>query len=253
MRKTTKVLWGLGFLLAAVLLIAGNFYDVPVSDILIMLAMVILLTEGIIHRNFALILFPAAIVLIINSDRLGMPELSPWSVLAAALFGSIGLSVLFPHRGRHWRHWRKTVNFHGNYFGSGSKRVDGIQSEKCERSGEEFVQANSEGEVHLENSFGETAKYLNGELSGQVCLENSFGVMLVYFDNAVLKEHSACVRASSSFGNIVLYIPAVWNVVICADTAFGGVTEKGKCNRDSVDTLEIKAQASFGAIEIRYI
>lgn len=250
MRKTTKVLWGLGFLLAAVLLIVGNFYDINVSDILIMLAMAIFLTEGIIHRNFALILFPVAIVLIINSDRLGMPELSPWSVLAAALFGSIGLSVLFPHRGRHWR---KTVNFHGNYFGSGSKRVDGVQSEKCERSGEEFVHANSEGGVRLDNAFGETVKYLNGELSGPVHLMNSFGTMSVYFDNAVLKEHSGYVRASSSFGSIVLYIPAAWNVVIRDDTAFGGVTEKGQCNHDSVDTLEIKAQASFGGIEIRYI
>ena len=250
MKNAKKILWGLGFLLAAILLIAGNFYDINVSDILIMLAMVILLIEGIIHRNFALILFPVAIVFIINSDRLGMSELSPWSVLAAALFGSIGLSVLFPHRGRHWK---KTINFHGNYFGSGSNRADGVQSEKRERSGEEFVHANSEGEVRLDNAFGETVKYLNGELSGPVHLMNSFGVMSVYFDNAVLKGHSAYVRASSSFGSMVLYIPAAWNVVIRDDTAFGGVTEKGQCNHDSVDTLEIRAQAAFGEIKIRYI
>ena len=250
MKNAKKILWGLGFLLAAILLIAGNFYDINASDILIMLAMVIFLTEGIIHRNFALILFPVAIVLIINSDRLGIPELSPWSVLAAALFGSIGLSVLFPHRGRHWK---KLRSVHRNYFGSGVNRVDGTQSEKCERRGEELVHADSEGEVCLENAFGETTKYLNGELSGQVRLMNSFGSMLVYFDNAVLKEHTASVRAESSFGNMVLYIPAAWNVVIFGDAAFGNITEKGQCNHDSVDTLEIRAQATFGEIKIRYV
>lgn len=84
--------------MAAVLIVAGNFWDINVLDILILLGMAVLLIEGILHRNFALILFPIAIVFIRNKARLGLPEISPWSILAAALFGSIGLSVLFPDR-----------------------------------------------------------------------------------------------------------------------------------------------------------
>lgn len=247
MRKKKKVLWGIVFLLVAALLIAGNFYDIPVSDILIMLAMLICLTEGIMHRYFALILFPAAIIVILNSDRLGIPDLSPWSVLLAALFGSIGLSVLFPHRGRHWRR----ISFCGRHAGAAGEK-DG-QTEDRRRSSEEIVQDGSGGEVHLENSFSETAKYFNGELSGQIYLENNFGSMSIYFDNAVLREHTARVYAKSSFGDIVLYIPSAWNVVIQEDVSFGNVTERGRCNPAGENTLEVSAQASFGEIEIRYI
>lgn len=238
MKMTKKILWGILFLLAAVLLIAGNFYKIPVSDILIMAAMGIFLVEGIIHHNFALILFPLAIILIINRERLGIPELRPWSVLVAALFGSIGLSVLFPHRRTHLG---KVVD----------RRVD--WNEKQGNIAEEIVQEGVGDKVTLENSFGSTAKYFNGEMPKKVRLENSFGSMVVYFDNAVMQEHQAQVRADSAFGSIVLYIPAAWKVVIKGDSAFGSIRELGKCSMEGEDVLEIKAQASFGEIKIKYI
>lgn len=237
MKRAKKVLWGLAFLLAAALLIAGNFYDIRVSDILIMSAMTVLLIEGIIHRSFVLILFSAAIILIINSERLGIPEISPLSILTAALLGSIGLNVIFPHRGRHWG---IPECFHGK---------EGIKMEKQE----EIIQEGAEEEVRLENSFGETTKYFNGTMPRAVRLENNFGNMSVYFDNAVMKNHEAYVRAESSFGNMVLYIPAAWKVVLCRQSAFGSVKEKGQCNPDGEDILEIRAEASFGNIELKYI
>lgn len=226
------------FLLAAVLLIAGNFYQIPVSDILIMVAMGIFLIEGILHRNFALILFPIAIVLIINRDRLGIPEFSPWSVLAAALFGSIGLSVLFP---KTRIHWGKVVDIR-----DGRNGKQGVIAE-------EIVQEGADDKVNLENAFGNTAKYFNGKMPKKVRLENSFGSMSVYFDNAVMQEHQAHVRADSAFGSIVLYIPAAWKVVLKGESAFGCIKEIGKCNMDGEDILELKAMASFGEIKINYI
>lgn len=238
MKMAKKILWGILFLLAAVLLIAGNFYQIPVSEILIMSAMGIFLVEGIIHHNFALILFPLAIVLLINRGRLGIPELSSWSVLAAALFGSIGLSVLFPRRRIHWG---KMVDTRVNW------------DEKQGNIAEEIVQKGNGDKVTLENSFGSTAKYFNGEMPQKVRLENSFGSMVVYFDNAVMQEHQAQVRVVSAFGSIVLYIPAAWKVVLKGEAAFGSVREIGKCNMEGDDVLEIKAQASFGEIKINYI
>ena len=236
--RTKKILWGLAFLLAAVLLIAGNFYDIRVSDLLIMLAMVIFLVEGIIHRNFALILFPIAIALIINRERLGIPEISSWSILAAALFGSIGLSVLFPRK-----HWK---NMFGNSMSGGWK-------EKCEGISEEIVQEGSGEKVHLENAFGDTAKYFSGVMPRKVHIENSFGNMSVYFDNAVMKDHETRVHAECSFGNMTLYVPAAWKVVLKWNSAFGSVKETGQCDPEGADILEIKAEASFGEIRIRYI
>jgi len=248
MKKAGKILWGLGFLSVAALLVAGNFYEIRVSDILLMLSMMILLIEGIIHRNFILIFLPAAGMIILNSERLGIPEINPWSILAAALFGGIGLSVLFPRRGRNWER-------HGSIPGKnyGIHGTDSAQGVKCGMGEQEFVQTDSKGMVRLENSFGETVKYLTGEISGQVRLKNSFGSMSIHFDNAVMKDHTACVRAESSFGVIVLYVPAAWNVAIKGDTVCGNIRQTGHCSPDGTDTLEIRAEASFGEIKICYI
>lgn len=241
MKRAKKILWGLAFLLAAALLIAGNFFDmnIKVSDILIMIAMVIFLIEGIFHRNFALILFPAAIILIINSNRLGMSNISPWSILAAALLGSIGLSVLFPRRG--W-HWKIPADSMGNTrTGKGSA----VQ--------EEIIQEGSKEKVRLENSFGDTVKYFNGVLPEKVRLENSFGSVTVYFDNAVMQNHKVHVSVDASFGSTVLYIPATWKVVLRRDVAFGSVREVGQCNSDGEEVMELKVMSSFGEVKIKYI
>lgn len=240
MSRTRKILWGLALLLAAVLVIAGNFYDIRALDILIMLLMVFFLVKGITRRNFALILFPAAILLIINSDRLGISMISPWSILAAALLGSIGLNVLFPYKGRHWKThgYVSGINESGRQYG---------------RSTEEFVQADSDGDVRLENNFGEAVKYLTGGTLEHVRLENNFGSMSIYFDNAQLKNHTAFVRAESNFGKMMLYIPADWKVVVKGATAFGHIRETGQCNPYGENTLEVRAEANFGEIELRYI
>lgn len=240
MKRTKKILWGLAFLLAAALLIAGNFYAIRVSDLLIMLAMVIFLVEGIRHRSFALILFPIAVILIINRERLGIPELSAWSVLAAALFGSIGLSVLFPHE--RW-HWKSMVNH----------SMAGVYQEKRGEIAEEVVQGGSGEEIRLENSFADTAKYFNGVMPREVRLENSFGCMSVYFDNAVMQNHEAHVHATSSFGNIVIHVPAAWRVILWENSAFGSIKEIGRCDPEGENVLEIRAEASFGEIRIKYI
>lgn len=239
MKKTRKILWGLALLAAAALVIAGNFYDIRVLDILIMLLMAFFLIKGIARRNFMLILFPAAILLIINSDRLGISVISPWSILAAALLGSIGLNVLFPKSGRHWVKYGHV----GTHEGGG----------QYGKNPREFVQADPGGKVYLGNHFGEAVKYLTGGMLEQVRLENHFGSMSVYFDNAELRNHTARVYAESNFGNMVLYIPATWNVVLLAEKTFGSVRERGQCDPHGENRLEVSAEVSFGEIELRYI
>ena len=247
MKKTRKILWGVGFLLAAVLLIVGSLYYIQVLDIILMLAALVLLIAGISHRNFVLIL-PSAALLIINGERLGLPEINPWTVLVAALLGGIGLNVLFPSRKRHWNSHKE---YSGNCFGS--SHGQNAREPKHGESVKEFVQTNPEEEIHLENTFGETAKYLTGEMPGKVHLKNTFGSMSVYFDNAVVNNGNVCVYAESSFGNIVLYIPAAWHVVVKGEAVFGDISEKGHCSTGGGNTLEIRGEVSFGNIEVRYI
>lgn len=244
MKRGKKIFWGLFFLVAAALLIAGNFWQLPVLDVLVLLVLAVIFVEGIIHRNFSLILFPIAFAVILNSERLGMGEINAWSVLAAALLGSIGLSVLFPRRGR----FKKVVQ------DESGEMVWGKSGEPARHEQEEVVRNESEGDsIRMENTFGNTVKYVTSMALGEVRLGNTFGNMTVYFTNAVLKDHTAHVRMDTCFGNVILYIPASWNVKMRGDTAFGSIKEKGQCNPNSEDILEIRAGASFGCIEIRYV
>ena len=241
MKTGKKIFWGMLLLAVAVLLIAGNFWELPVIDVLVLLVLVVILVQGIIRRNFPLILFPIAFALILNSERLGIEKINTWSVLAAAFFGSIGLSVLIPKKGR--SHFNN-INFDKSTFNFTDNK----------RSSEEIIQDELTGDtVHLENAFGNTVKYITSMALGDVRLENAFGNMTVYFNNAVVKNHMACAHMESCFGSMVLYIPASWNVVLHGQNVFGSIKEKGHCNPNSEEVLEIKAEAVFGNIEIRYI
>lgn len=244
MKSGKKIFWGLFFLVAAALLIAGNFWELPVLDVLVLLVLAVIFVEGIIHRNFPLILFPIAFAVILNSERLGMGEINVWSVLAAALLGSIGLSVLFPRRGRS----KKVVQDESD------EMVWGESGETAQHESEEVIQNESEGDsIRMENTFGNTVKYVTSMRLSEMRLANTFGNMTVYFTNAVLKDHTAHVRMVTCFGNVILYIPASWNVKVRGDSAFGSIKEKGQCDPNSEDILEIRAGASFGCIEIRYV
>jgi len=108
-------------------------------------------------------------------------------------------------------------------------------------------------EVWLENSFRQGIRYITSTKLCSARLENSFGDLQVYFNNAVLQNHAADVRAECSFGIMTLYIPASWKVVTTAHCAVGGVEEKGSCNPQGEETLEIRCDVSFGCITIIYV
>lgn len=263
MKNGKKIFWGSWFLAAAVLMIAGNFYDIPAVKVLWLFVLAAILIKGICRRNFAMILFPAAIAVILNSKLLGLEAVDNWSVLAAALLGSIGLSVLFPKK-----HMRD--HFSSGHI-SGTKKYDANEKEKNmtettieqtgeqgwreaeEQSMEKNLEDSGEGCIRIDKSFGNTVKYISGAPISDVRLENSFGNMVVYFSNAVLKNNEADVRAETYFGNMVLYIPASWTVEIWDNTAFGSVRVKGCSNPDGRNTLRLRAEASFGSLEICYI
>lgn len=234
MKNGKKIFWGFLFLLAAVAVIAsglGYFEGFSFWTILFTIVLIGLLVEGICHRSFGSILFALAFLAILYDKQLGLEDITPWPVLGAALLGTIGLGILFPNVSV--KHYMK----HG-------KRVS------CQNSAGENLDTDN---VHLEVSFGESVKYLTSKELSLAHLECSFGSMNVYFDNAQLLDGEAEVHAECSFGNMVLYVPADWKVVVNVSTAFGGVDEHGRCNQAGNNTLYIRGEVSFGALEIHYI
>ena len=232
MKKGKNLFWGLFFILIAVYVVVsklGVLPDVGVFKIFLTVAMIGLMIEGIRYLNFYEILFPAAVIGILYDEALGITELTPWTLLAAALFGSIGLSMIFRSRKRSWNKPET-----GAYFSDTSEQCSGNQ-------------------IRIENNFGSAIRYINSDNFKSARVENNFGTLTVYFDNAIIQDGMASVEADNSFGEMKLYIPKEWRVEMNLERSFGSVRESGSWIGSSNQTLVINGECSFGSATIYYV
>lgn len=241
MKKNNKLLWGLFFIAAAVMVVInqlGFFINLSVWSLLVVIMMVPVITHGIRHRNFFNIFFGLAILLIIFQHPLGIQKLVPWTVLAAALLLSIGFSILIKpkHRGcHHSQHW-------GEYWAERhNSSADGAHSDDYD------------DEVNSSVSFGESSKYVHSENFRAARLDCSFGHLSVYFDGATLHPDGAEIFVNLSFGSVELYLPHSWNTQIGIDTSLAAVDEKPRQEISVGPPVRIIGAVSVGAVEITYI
>lgn len=236
MKKERKWFWGILFILGAVALIAGAMgymKEFGFWTILLSIALLGWLIEGIYRRSFGMILFPIAFFVILNAEWLGLSAISPWPIMLAAVLATAGLTILFPNVRR-----RKKV--YTNF------KIDGVN--------EEYVSGGAEGEeVHCETAFKEAVKYVNSSTLSRLHTECSFGSMKVYFDNGALKNGTATAYVENSFGSTIYYVPSTWRVVMNVNSVFGSCEEKGRCNPMGDNTLYISGEVSFGSMVVQYV
>ncbi|EKN38220.1 hypothetical protein CFSAN001627_24224, partial [Clostridium botulinum CFSAN001627] len=167
--------WGILLILGGVFLIIsklGYFPDVNVFSLLLTVFLAVIIVKSLLRINFVGILFPIAFICIIYDKQLGITNITPWTVLIAALLGSIGLSMIF-HKHPKW------VNNKYN----------------CEDYKFEKIDIEDEGHVRFKSSFGASIKYINTDNFEQADFDCSFGAMKVYFDNAIMSnDNNAIVR-----------------------------------------------------------
>ena len=219
-KNSGKILWGLFFILAAVYVVVSKLWIMPeisVFSVLLTVFFIWLFLNGIRNVNFWEILFPIAFICIIYDDWLGITALTPWTVLGAALLGSIGLSLIFKKKSGH----SPSISFE---FDSDSDNEDGT-----------------------------AIKYVNSDNLCMADVDNSFGSLTVYFDNAIIQSGSAKIKVDNSFGETNLYIPKEWKTENNLGQAFGSVKTYGVCEGSSNNTLKLKGETSFGEINIYYI
>lgn len=237
-KQFKKIFWGILLLIgAAALLIEGlgylhmfNFWTFLLSVIAVGC-----LVDGILERSFGQILFSLAFLVIFNNKPLHLEALSPWAVLGAALLGTIGLNTIFPKR-------RK--NDHPHDFRSYGGPLP-------ERGREEEILSGEE--IHYEVSFGSAVKYIVGNDISHIFLKSHFGNLEVYFNDAMLKDNRATVFVECSFGNMDLYVPAGWSVIINTRYSFGSVEESGFANPNGTTVLVLEGNVSFGHAEVHHI
>ena len=231
--KKEKIFWGLVLILGGIFLIIsklGYFPDVNVFSLLLTVFLVIVIVKSLRPINFAGILFPIAFICIIYDKQLGITNITPWTVLIAALLGSIGLSMIF-HKHTKW------VNTKHN----------------CEDYKFEKIDVEDESNVRFKTSFGASIKYINTDKFEQADFNCSFGAMKVYFDKAIMSKNNAIVRINASFSGIELYVPKTWNIEDKTNVSLASISEKNRHDQITTNTLTLVGDITFSGVEIIYI
>lgn len=235
-KNSGKILWGIFFILAAIYVVVSKLWIMPeisVFSILLTVFFIWLFLNGIRNVNFWEILFSIAFICIIYDDQLGITAITPWTVLGAALLGSIGLSLIFKKKSNH----KPSISF---TFDSNGDESNGDSSYNGEN-------------ISIDNSFGSAIKYVNSDNFCKADVDNSFGELTVYFDNAIIQAGKAEIKVDNSFGATNLYIPKEWKTENNIDQTFGGVKTHGVCEGSSNSILKLKGDTSFGEINVYYI
>ncbi len=231
--KKERYFWGALFILAGVFMVVsrlGYFPNVNVLSLLLTVFLGAVIVKSIPRLNFAGILFPLAFIAIIYDKELGITAITPWTVLLAALFGSIGLSMIFHKHMKcvHHDHQHEDYSF-------------------------EKIDIEDEGHVVYKSAFGESAKYVNTDKFEKGDFECSFGAMKIYFDHAMMKNQNAIVKLEVSFAGVELFIPKSWKVEDRTSVFLGGVSEKNRSYEGATNTLTLVGDVSFAGVEIIYV
>lgn len=237
MKNGQKVFWGIFLIIAAIFVVVaklGFYQEISVFSLLLTVFFAAFLIKSIFDISFPGILFSIAFLCIIYAEPLGIEALTPWTVLGAALLGSIGLSMIFkPKWKRQHCHNNQECNCHYEHFDT----IDQVDGDS----------------VSFGTSWGSSIKYVNSVNFSNADVHCSFGAMKVYFDKVIMAGNMATVSLNVSFAGVEMYVPKEWTVVSNVDTAFGGLEEKNKNASDGSMKLILKGKMSFSGVTIIYI
>ncbi len=233
--KNRNWFWGIFFLLSAVFVIAsqtGAFGEIGVVSILAGVLLLALIIQSIVSRNFFGIFIPIGVLYIIFREPLAFPYISPWQIILAGIFSSIGFSILF--------------------------RSQPKEKLPCHKGGSHFSQTTEtmdDNNPYAKVNFGSSSKYLHSDsLKGGQFIA-SFGELEVFLDKAQLAPEGAEIFLDCSFGSIKLYIPKHWQVLDNLHVSLGEVDNKARMAQPSeyAPRLTLTGNVQFGGVEIQYI
>jgi len=203
-------------------------------SIIFAIVLIPIIIKSVMRRRFAGIFFPLAIIAILFAKPLNIEAVSPWPLLAAALFLSIAFSILFGRK----KFIRLFVHKEDDEF------------EGFSESTEYF----DDNEVICDVSFGASTNYVHCPALRKVKLDCTCGAIKIYFDNAELDPAGAEVKVDCSLGSIEMYVPRAWRVYNTVSATLGASEERNKrYEAESGPILNISGSVSLGSFAIIYI
>lgn len=228
------------------------FEGVGLGGIIISAVMVIVLVHSTLHLWYTGMLFPLAVLGIIYAKPLGIPEaLVPWTLLGVALFGSIGLHLIFPKKFTTTYTGPRPTHGHDHFAGNNSTNPNGSGNHQ----GEWTTEKSSEDQGHVFHSLrmGSGTKYIHMNEFVGADLKCELGELKVYFDGSQIPSGSAKVNVSVALGSMEIYVPRNWRVETHVSTSLGNAEIDNKDGNGVPEgpVLEIVGEVRLGNLEIK--
>lgn len=243
--KKGGILFAIYILTVGVLLMLNHFVpalaalDISWWTIVWTTALVYIGVSGLIGRFslFCLIMALGGLYFLLSAYGVIAVKLS-WGILLPALLILWGISLLIDVfcGNKPWK--RKKEAFH---------KMKAEKKHQCEYTCDDGV-------FRCELCFGEDRVPVVTPLLKQAGIESSFGDFTVDFSGCEAVAPYCEVKVENSFGSLKLLIPEKFRVEMEADASFASTPEiKGSPAAQTEGTIHLKADVSFGSVQIRYV
>ncbi|MCR5835878.1 MAG: hypothetical protein K6G88_05180 [Lachnospiraceae bacterium] len=233
-----NVFWGVVFIAAAFSVLFGasfSFIGISIGELFLTAICVGIMIRSLVGLEFAGILFPLAFLCIIWDKQLGLENITPFPVLLAALFGTIGLNIIF---GR----MKFEVKMNKKLSEYSNKKTNYA---KVDISSDQYVEAKVK--------FGGLQKYVESEDLRRVDISAFCSGAEVYLDKACIPSGEAIVTFDCKCSGVQLYVPRDWNVKNNLDASMGAINYSGEPSGAGVVDLILVGKASFCGVDIQYV
>ena len=212
-----------------------GFADIGIGSIVVAILALAFIVQCLARFHIAPIIIPLAVLYFVFRGRLGLPEISTWKLIAAAVLAFIGLNFLIPQG-------RRSCNKYNDSGGSKDQQLN-IPSE-----------GNNDNNPYINVNFSAVSRTLNADSLETVRLSCNFGSMEIFFNQAGLSPNGADAFINCSFGGIQLFIPRHWQVIDKMNCTLAGVDIKSfAAPAENAPRLTLNGSVSFGGIEVKYI
>ena len=240
----------------------GIIPSIPISTIVLGGISVVLIMDGLRHKNFFLILMPLAFIAQRVYSYWGVfSSIGLVEALGIAAIAAAGLTVLFGNKKKKISAGRNRgyINNNGSWgnngapgqpgrgFGGGAGGQGGngttldqnrfVQQPGFNNNGEPIQEGygypDDDGDnVVIDNGFGKLTRYLHSSNLKKVKIDNGFGNCIVYYDNVYVDKDGSKLEIDNGFGQVDVYIPPFYRFKMKQDNGFGSINIFGNCSLD---------------------
>ncbi|MBP2058550.1 putative membrane protein [Lactobacillus colini] len=247
-KNISRILWGIGFLLAGIFLLLEQLHLISLNlslwTIIWTIIFAALGVSSIANKNIFGSVFSIAFLVIVYAKPLHITKLVPWTILLVALLISIGLSIIF----------KKSIV--ENEIIVNGKRVDWKDVRPEPFHAQEVISQTSKTEtgeeVVISQKLSDTSRYIRSQNLHSVTINSFVGDAEIYLNHAKAAGESVIFNINASIGDIDIYLPNSWQIVNELDSTFGNIDYFGHSSETGTKLI-LRGSKKVGDLGIHFV